>query len=527
MTVEAPQRLEPARGRLSGSLRDVPATATRRWSRGIAVGLAVLAVAALTAIWPVLTLLGLALVLMIVLALLAPPFALVGAILFYGFEGAIKVGLARELPAIGVTPAEFGAAVIDFAFLVAVLGILRQDRGRSLLAMWRSAGRWIRVALVLLGAWIAISLVQLSVAGDLGTALAGFRLSQAYVLAVLAGAMLLPRCRPDHVVAALVSVLLVIAAYAAFRAVAGPSASEQAAAFSRSTTPLVPSEDGVIFRNTGSFSSAIGLASFLVPAGVFLFAVGLFFVRLRAVAWVGFALVLVALVASYVRTSLVAIAGGVLFAAALLMFASRLPTRRKIVLAVAGIPLLVVLIALGALIPNAVSGGSEAVGERSAGLLKPLSDASLTTRLDRWSHSLEVAQAHPLGLGIGTVGSATVDQQGTVRAFVDNSYLKVLEEQGLLGAIPFILGIYVALVAIATRLARSEAPLRGVGVAAIAGSASFFLLAWTSEAIEQPGKVLSWLLLGIALWTASTPPQRARVPGSQAAASSSVIAERS
>lgn len=514
MTVQAPPRPAPARDRASGPPYERPPSALRLL-RGVAAGLAVVAVAALTAIWPVLTLLGLGTLLMIVLAVRAPPFALVGAILFYGLEGAIKVGLARELPDLGVTPAAFGAAVIDLVFLVAVLGILRQDRARSLLAIWRSPARWIRVAIVLLGAWIAISFVQLSVAGDLDTALAGFRLTQAYVLAALAGAMLLPRCRHDHLVAALAAVLLVIGAYAAFRAVAGPSESEQAAAFARSTTPLVPSEDGVIFRNTGSFSSAIGLASFLVPAAVFLFAAGLFFVRLRAAAWIGFALMVVALVGSHVRTSLLAIAGGVLLAAALLTFASRLPARRKIVLAVAGIPLLIVLVAAGALVPNAVSGGSEAIGERSAGLLRPLSDASLTTRLDRWDRSLEVAQAHPFGTGIGTVGSATIDEQGTVQSFADNSYLKVLEEQGLLGAIPFILGLCVAFVALAVRLARSEMPLRGVGAAAVAGSASFFLLAWTSEAIEQPGKVLSWLLLGIALWTATRVPEPGRGPRAQ------------
>ncbi|HEV2059715.1 MAG TPA: O-antigen ligase family protein [Solirubrobacteraceae bacterium] len=511
MTVESPERLS-AREFANSQPHNRASHAVRRRAAVLIVPV-VLALAALTAVWPALTLVALGLVLIIWVAVVAPPFALVGAILLYGLEGTIKLGLARELPALGVTPEAVGAAVIDFGFLVAVLGIVRQDRGRALLEIWRNVGGWIRVALALLTAWIAISLVQLFLYGDIESALAGFRLSQGYVLAVVAGAMLLARGRPAPVVNALVGVLLVIAAYAAFRAVAGPSETERAAAFARSTTALVPSEGGVIFRNSGSFSSAIGLASFLVPAGVLLFALGLAFVRLRLAAWFGFALVLVALVGSYVRTSLVAVAGGVLCAAALLTFPSGLARRRKIALGLAAAPLLVVLIALGALVPNAVSGGSQAVEDRAAGLLDPLSDPSLTTRIDRWRESLDEVQAHPLGTGLGTVGSATQDSEGRVQAFADNSYLKVLQEQGALGALPFMLGVFGALIAIAARVTRRGMPLRGLGTAAVTSSAAFFLLAWTSEAIEQPGKVLAWLLLGVALWTASAAPEPTRHPG--------------
>lgn len=510
MTVESPERVS-ARELANRHPQNRPSHALR-WRAALLIVPVVLALAALTAVWPALTLVVLGLVLIIWLAVVAPPFALVGAILLYGLEGTIKLGLARELPALGVTPEAVGAAVIDFGFLVAVLGIVRQDRGRALLEIWRNVGGWIRIALALLTTWIAISLVQLFLFADIDSALAGFRLSQGYVVAVVAGAMLLARRRPAPVVNALVGVLLVIAAYAAFRAVAGPSETERAAAFARSTTALVPSEDGVIFRNSGSFSSAIGLASFLVPAGVFLFALGLAFFRLRLAAWFGFALVLVALVGSYVRTSLVAVAGGVLCAAALLTFASGLARRRKIALGLAAAPLLVVLIALGALVPNAVSGGSQAVEDRAAGLLDPLSDPSLTTRVDRWRESLDEVQAHPLGTGLGTVGSATQDSEGRVQAFADNSYLKVLQEQGALGAVPFMLGVFGALIAIAARVTRRGMPLRGLGIAAVTSSAAFFLLAWTSEAIEQPGKVLAWLLLGVALWSASAAPEPTRRP---------------
>lgn len=471
-----------------------------RWLGAVATALVILACAALVAVIPTVTLAALGLILVIALAVLAPPFALIVAMLLLGFEGVIKVGLAREVSRLGVSADALGAAVIDAGLLVAIVGIVCQDRGRTLLAIWRNAGRWTRIALALLAAWLVLSLLQLPVLGDIETALAGFRLTQSYVLVGLAGAMLLARARPEHVVNALVGVLLVIAAYGAFRAVGGPSESERLAAFARATTPLVPSEGGVIFRNTGSLSSAIGLASLLVPAGVFLFALGMFVVRLRLAAWSGVALVLVALVGTYVRTSLMAVALGTICTLAFATFTSGVARGTKIRLGLASIPLLGVLLVLGALLPSAVSGGSQEVQQRSSGILRPLSDASLQVRLEHWRGTLDVVQAHPLGTGVGTVGRATLDE-GRV-TFADNSYLKVLHEQGPLGAVPFMLGVFATLIAAAGGAARRERYRRALGLAAAGGSFSFFLLAWTSEAIEQPGKALAWLLLGIALWAA-------------------------
>ncbi|HWC27866.1 MAG TPA: O-antigen ligase family protein [Solirubrobacteraceae bacterium] len=470
------------------------------------------------AVWPTLTLSVLGLVVVIALAFRAPPFGVAGAILLYGFEGVIKVGLAREIPALGVAPEAVGAALIDLALFAAVLGVLRQDRGRTLLAIWRNGGRWTRIGLALLAGWLALSVLQIPLTGDLGTALAGLRLTQAYVLALLAGAMVLAARPPERVLSALVAVLLVIAAYAAFRAVVGPSADERVAAFSRSTTPLVPVENGVIFRNIGSFSSAIGLASFLVPSAVFLFAVGLSpAVRLRLAAWVGVALVLLALVATYVRTSLIAIALGVVCAAALFAAGSDLARRTKAALALVSVPVVVVLLMLGTLAETTLSGNSAQVQQRSAGVLNPLSDPSVRTRLQRWRDALGVVAANPLGTGVGTVGSATSDNEQGTSTFADNTYLKILQEQGPIGGVAFGFGVLLTFIGAALGVVRRSITRRAPGIAALSASASFFVLGLTSEAIEQPGKVLGWLFLGVALWAAfgSAPEGRAHVAGAR------------
>lgn len=485
-----------------------------RAATGVAIAGVAVACAALVAVRPTATLVVLALLIVMMLAVVAPEYGLVGAVLVYGFEGVIKVGLARELPSVGVSPEALGAALLDLTLFVGVAGVAFHDRGRTLLVIWRRAGRAARVALGALAAWLVLSVLQMPTTGDLHTALEGLRLTQAYALTALAGAMLFARCRPEPVVAALVGVLLAVAAYAAFRGIAGPDDGERLAVLGRATTSVVPSDDAVIFRNAGSFSSAIGLSSFLVPAGVFLFALGMLMERLRLAAWIGVALVLVALLDTYVRASLAAIALGAVCALFLATFASG--SRSKLALRLATVPLLVALLAAGALAPAAVTGGSQQIGARSSGVFQPQSDESLSLRFERWGDTLEVVKKKPLGTGVGSVGGATIDTQGSA-TFTDNSYLKVLQEQGPLGALCFMLGVFVTLFTAATAAARRSGIHRRLGVAAAGGAVSFFVLGGTSEAIEQPGKVLAWLLVGIALWAAYGMSERSESAAEEAA----------
>lgn len=73
--------------------------------------------------------------------------------------------------------------------------------------------------------------------------------------------------------------------------------------------------------------------------------------------------------------------------------------------------------------------------------------------------------------------------------------------------------LFATLIAASAGVVRRELPRRAVGVAALAGSISFLLVGLSSEAIEQPGKVLGWLLLGVALWAAGMPQGRSAAEG--------------
>jgi hypothetical protein len=86
--------------------------------------------------------------------------------------------------------------------------------------------------------------------------------------------------------------------------------------------------------------------------------------------------------------------------------------------------------------------------------------------------------------------------------FTDNSYLKVVREQGFLGGLLFIGGLAGLSVAVAVGLVRRDPLRRPVGTAALVAFSGFLVLMTMGEYIEQPGKVLAWMLLGVALWEA-------------------------
>src|SRR6185503_16692546 len=138
--------------------------------------------------------------------------------------------------------------------------------------------------------------------------------------------------------------------------------------------------------------------------------------------------------------------------------------------------------------------------ERTQGLKDPLADESLKTRLDTWETVIDKIADDPLGSGLGTVGHATFTSGKDSDVFTDNSYLKIVREQGVIVGPLFILALLAFVGAIAVRLARAGPARHPIGVAAISAFVGFLLLAVMAEYFEQPGKILAWTLLGLAAW---------------------------
>jgi hypothetical protein len=283
-----------------------------------------------------------------------------------------------------------------------------------------------------------------------------------------------------------------IAGYAASRAIVGPSDLERAYALARETTAVVPAVHGDIFRNVGSFSSAVGLVSFLVPAGVFALAVAVFTPRYRILGSVIFGAVLVAIAGSYVRIAFLALVIGVIVVGLAAVRWGKMPLARKRFAVAAA----VAAVLAGTIATAVASGASQETRERALGIVQPLTDESMQTRLKTWKASSTQIRKHPLGTGVGTVGGATT-RSGGPAVTADSSYLKILQEQGLVLGGLFLFSLASMCVAIFRHVADATEGRQELAIAAMGGFVAFLALASIGEYVEQPGKVLAWMLLGV------------------------------
>ena len=465
----------------------------------VALVLIALATACLAAVWPTLAILIPLLCVTCVLAARAPTSALLVALLVLGFVGTIKARfLAEGVP----SPGEAGAVLIDLFLLAAFAGLVAGERGRSVRMIWSRAGRAERIVWSAFLAWLVLSVFQIAQGDRLVDAFQGFRLTQAYVAFVVVGLIVAHRVapRPERFVAPLLGVLAVIAGYATLRWLVGPSEWESAFALERSEH----SQFGELSRALGSFSSPTEIASFLVPVATFALIVGLLNARLRLLGLATFAMATIAVIYSYVRIGVAAIAVAALVTG-LVIVLSRAPSVRTKVLAMA----FVLALAGGTYVAAvAASDESEQTSARARGLSDPLADESLKIRWDRWERTVEQIRDEPLGSGLGTVGNAaTVGRRLT---YTDNYYLKIAREQGIPGVLLFVVGLVGTVVLLGVRLARANPLERPLGVAALGTGAAILTMLVLGETLELPGKVLIWLVMGMGLWDVYCQPRSAR-----------------
>jgi hypothetical protein len=448
-----------------------------------------LTAACAVALWPATSALCLAVAAILLLAIRAPAWGLAAALLLFGFEGSVKILLGLEASPLPGSNREAGAALLDVALFGAIAAVAWRDRLEAPRTVWRAANRLERIALLMLGAWLTLSVVQIPQVGSLSEGLQGFRLFQAYTACAVAALVVFarPRLRMPAT-RVLLAIAGVVATYAAFRVIVGPAVAEDDYATSVQTVSIY----GGTVRAIGSFSSAVGLASFLTPVAVFGAVVGYLMPALRRLAWVVTALSIVGLVGSYSRSSLFALVLGLVLALGVVLAGSDVSLRRKIVTVGAFVTLVGVV--WGAVLVT--SQASPRLRERAHGIVHPLSDASMKLRFRRWKRVLRDVPDHPLGRGVGFIGAAAGTRSGN--RTTDNSFLKVLVEQSVVGFLLFSGGLLAAIVALARRLRRSPGDARALGLSALAAFVAFLTLALVEEAVEQPGKVIAWGLLGVA-----------------------------
>ena len=449
------------------------------------------------ALWPMVVLIAATVAGVLVLARRSPMHAFAAGVVLLGFEGSVKILIGSEGASLPGTSRAIGALAIDVALFGSIVALLAADRLRTPRALWAAASRGERIVLGLFGAWLVASLLQIPLNEDIIGGLGGFRLFQAYTGAALAAAVIATTVRPlDRVLTAVLAIGLAVSLYAAFRVAVGPADAEEYFATSIASTI----EYGGVLRAIGSFSSSIGMVSFLTPLVVVGAVAGYLRPALRRLAWSVAGLALVGVLASYGRAPLFGIVVGLLFALAVLAATGDLTRRRKLVAAA------LVAVTVGAALGGVyvASRGKEQLRERAGGLANPTADRSVQMRFDTWRKLVGTVDDHPFGQGIGSVGGASASERSQV-VTADNSYLKVLVEQGIPGALLFLAAIFGAVVVLARRLTRVGAEARATGLAALSGFVSFLALSTGGEYVEQPGKVVAWSLLGIAAAAALDP----------------------
>lgn len=457
-------------------------------SLAVAVPVVVVAVVAL-AFWPSLTLIACLVGAILALARRHPRAALIAAIGLFLTEGTVKILLAHSGLAFDAA-ASVGAALLDVALFGSALAVLIRKRPSGVRGTWGRLTVPERFVVGAAVAWLLLSAVQAVASPSFGEALSGFRLTHAYIAIALACAVAFwDAAWRDALVTALVWVLTAVLAYACFRGLVGPADVEYNFAYARGGVVSY----GGSFRTIGTFSGAVGLTTIAAPAAVFGAVLAVVSPRHR---WPALALAIAGIgaqIASLGRTPLVATVVGLAFAALLLLVMTG--SRRRLVGAGIVFAACLALLAGGAAVASL---SSDALSERLEGLARPASDESLQLRFDTWQEHAEDAARNPLGKGLGTVGRATEGgSQGTVTT--DNSYLKVFLEQGFPGLVLFLAAFFGAVALVARRLMQTPDPARAVGLAALAGFVTFAVMMTTSEALEQPGKVVAWALLGLAV----------------------------
>jgi hypothetical protein len=466
---------------------------------GLALTCAVAVVVAgvLIAAWPTTMALVAVVGVGLLLAWRMPPLAIALGLLMLGFEGSVKVLLGLEDSPLPGGNRAAGAAAIDIVLFAGVVAVLVRDRGRTPLAIWRRLGRAERVAVGLLAGWLVVSLPQLAQSAHLTQGLDGLRLFQSYVLVGVAAAVLVtvPWFARRGVVV-LLAIGLAVGLYAAVRVVVGAAPAEIALATDTSATTMYGSK----VRAVGSFSGAVGLNSYLVPLALFSLVLGMLVPRHRLLAWAVTAVALVPIAASYARTPLLGIMIALALMLVVLLSTADVPVRRKLVILAAAVG------ALGATYGAIylASRGTPLLRRRAHGILDPFDDKSMRDRFDAWGRALDRVAADPLGAGVGEAGGSgpSVGLRGHT---LDNSFLKVLVDQGVVVGTAFLAGVLLLIVTIARRLRRIEGESRAIGLAALTGFVGFLGLCLVGEAVEQPGKAIAWTLLGIAFAVSLAP----------------------
>jgi hypothetical protein len=430
---------------------------------------------------------------------------------------ALSAAAARRWPVQGMFlvalfSASFGSlhAFWNFPVEKAIGLVLAALWVASLTGLLMRGSRPVRLSLglVLLGAYLLITAVQVMLASDRSVAESGFKDGGWFMLVVLLIAYAgWDRDALQRIARGLLVVAALAGAYAVYRIIAGPALAE----YQLFATTAFNFVNGKL-KPGGSFGNAQDMGTWMAAIVPFCFAAILTQRgRWRRLAVVACGLCTVAAIESQTRVALVGLACGLLLVLALYEGSRSFPGLRLSTTAVATL----VGVAL-------VVGGVALTGDNSShsfkGLLHPTSDPSFVARKYKWTQALHDLDTHPFGYGVGVASYAgETSGQSFFQAgdtTVDNGFLKIALEQGLV-----IMGLFaVAVLSILLALIRgalreTEPGSAGIAIGAAGTVVSFLIVMVAEDATANPRSLATWMIVGLGMAVVVGRPAQRRGAG--------------
>jgi O-antigen ligase len=355
---------------------------------------------------------------------------------------------------------------------------------------------WLWPGVIVVGIYLFVTAIEILGAESLTIGLFGFRTIAWYMTLIflVAYAQWQPGTR-ESIAKGILLVALAVGAYATLRHVIGPSAGEAALAYESTVTNFVGEKLGLF----GSFPSRHELGAWtavLVPfCGVF--ALG-YRGRWRLIAAAATVLCVVALLGSDVRAAVVAVVVGLGLAFLLFQLAQGFGSTHAATAAVGLV--LVAAVSVGAFAVTA--GGDETRLNRYEVLLDdPTRDPAFQGRLFKWGTAIDEIDEKPAGHGLGSGGRVqrTYGRFVTIGSInIDNQYLALTFEQGLLVVGLLVVGLLLLLFELAVRSIAVLDPKRAtLGIAGAAALASILVLGIAGQYMEGLTALATWLIVGL------------------------------
>lgn len=423
-----------------------------------------------------------------------PTFALSAVFAFTGTYGSLK--------AFAGIPGDSVADKFISALWAGVIGRLLVSR--------RSLRVRATPTLFMLGGFMILAIMAMITTSPMESGIRAFRLGPLYLSLVLllgyGGFRAATLERFSRVVAC---VCLVVAAYAALRWAIGTSAKEQAlqrTAFEQQYNRLANSGD---LKTQGSLPNGNLLGLWMACTTPFLVAIvvssrGL----LRMLAAAALPLSVIGLLASGNRIAAASVVAGGLTVVVIHMLSRGFRGPR---LGVAVTTALLLTASASIVYPAVVDNPEKR--KRYENVLTPSEDLPFQERLTKWRATLDALKDEPFGFGLGAGNPIAIRHRfADIGHFeIDNSYLMVAYDQGLVVMAFFI----VAMLVLLFELLRFAVWTRGPGQAALAAGAVGTLVAMLVEFmganyIVAPPVVAGWMIvgLGVAQMAGSAQPRQ-------------------